>query len=209
ASSSLRSAIDEYVTAEWGEGNVEWVELSMPAEKLFNGSTWTLEGSEKPRGRVVLYLNVLYGNTVLRRIPFRIQVMPFAWTPVVAQPLQRNSPITSENIRWDKREVTEIRHTWPESPDEINNLNLRAKRSLSPGKVLLWQDVEIVPEVCQGDLVRLRLEKGTVVIETEGIALQDGREGEVIRVEQTELGTLLRVRVAGYKRADVINALGR
>lgn len=210
ASSSLHSAIDEYVIAEWGQGNVEWVELSMPAEKLLNsGSEWTLEGSEKPRGRVVIYVNVLDGNKVLRRIPFRIRVMPFAWTPVVAQPLQRNSSITTQTIRWDKREVTEIRHPWPESPDDLRNLNLRAKRSLSPGKVLLWQDIERQPEVCRGDLVSLRLEKGTVVIETEGIALQDGREGEIIRVEQAELGSLLRVKIVGQKRGEVINVLGR
>jgi flagella basal body P-ring formation protein FlgA len=207
---NLHSAIDEYLESEWGEGTVEWVELSMPKSSLLNaGDRWTLDGPEKPRGRVVLYANVHKDHTTLRRIPFRIRVMPFAWVPVLVEPMQRGMLVTSPIIRWDRREVTEIRHPWPESPEILLSGNLRTRRSLSANEILTWPDVEREPEVCQGALVNLRLQKGSVVLETEGIALQDGRTGEFIRVEQEELGSLLRVKVIGHNSAEVISALGR
>jgi len=206
----LRSAIDTYLDTEWGKGNVEWVELSMPDPKLLDAdSDWTLEGSELPRGRVVLYLNVMNENMVVRRIPFRIRVMPFAWVPVLVQPTDYGIPITSSNIRWERREVTEIRHPWPESPEILNASTLRAKRSLKAGDAITWQDVERLPDVIRGGRVTLHMQRGSIVVETEGIALQDGHVGEIIRVEQEEIGSLLRVKVTGSERAEIISALGR
>ncbi len=206
----LRSAIDSYLDTEWGEGNVEWIELSMPDPKLLDvDGDWTLEGSELPRGRAVFYLNVLKENRVSRRIPFRIRVMPFAWVPVLAQPTRHGMLISSSNIRWERREVTEIRHPWPESPDVLNTSTLRARRALKAGDVITWQDVERQPEIIRGDRVTLHMQRGSIVVETEGIALQDGHLGEIIRVEQEEIGSLLRVKVTGSERAEIINALGR
>jgi flagella basal body P-ring formation protein FlgA len=206
----LRSAIDTYLDAEWGVGNVEWIELSMPDPKLLDkDGDWTLEGSELPRGRVVLYLNVTIENTMLRRIPFRIRVMPFAWVPVLVQPTSHGMMVSGSNIRWERREVTEIRHPWPDSPEVLDASSLRSKRSLKAGDVITWQDVERQPDVIRGDRVTLHMQRGSIVVETEGIALQDGHVGEIIRVEQEEIGSLLRVKVTGSERAEIINALGR
>ncbi|MCB2210550.1 flagellar basal body P-ring formation chaperone FlgA [bacterium] len=206
----LRAAIDGYLAAEWTDCPVDWIELSMPDAKLMDaGDHWTLDGPELPRGKTVLYVNVMDGDTRLRRVPFRIRVMPFAWTPVVDRRLSRGDVITAEALRWERREVTEIRHPWPESPDAFTEARLRARRSMNPGDVLTWPDVEVEPEVCRGDQVNLLLQRGAVTLETEGVALQDGRTGETIRVEQQELGSLLKVRVVGPKRAEIIRALGR
>lgn len=206
----LRATIDERLAAEWGAENCEWVEMTMPDARLLQGGDgWTLDVPEKPRGRVVLYANVHEENAILRRIPFRIRVMPFAWVPVLAQPLQHNAPVNAAQIRWERREVTDIRHPWPDEPGMLQDASYRLRRALQAGDILTWQDLEAIPMVCQGNRVALRLKQGSVLVETEGIAMQDGHIGEIIRVEQEELGSLLRAKVTGTGRADIINALGR
>jgi flagella basal body P-ring formation protein FlgA len=80
-----------------------------------------------------------------------------------------------------------------ESFDQLTRLT--ARRNLPAGTTLLESMFEITPEVQRGDLVRVQVEAGAARIETQAIAEQAGRHGQIISVKNPKTKQPYRVRV--------------
>lgn len=79
-----------------------------------------------------------------------------------------------------------------------------ARRKLDAGTVLTDRDLERPILIGRGELVRVHCISGSLVVESEARALEDGREGETIELEPTLGGGRFRATVRGRGRAAVL-----
>lgn len=71
-----------------------------------------------------------------------------------------------------------------------------AKAYIGAGKVLSRGMVDFPPLIKRGDILRVLVRSGSVVIEASGTAMRDAREGETLPVQMSETKKLLQARCA-------------
>lgn len=76
----------------------------------------------------------------------------------------------------------------------------RSKRTISAGMPIT---TSMICMVCKGDKVTISANQSNLSISTSGIALEDGNMGDVIRVENSSSGKVLRTRVSGVESVEV------
>jgi flagella basal body P-ring formation protein FlgA len=81
----------------------------------------------------------------------------------------------------------------------------RTLRALAPGDMVLEHDVVTPPAVRNGEQVRLQIVAGPIVVSADGVAAQDGRVGDEIRIVNPSSGRVLRGRVIGLHAVEVIH----
>lgn len=192
----VRNAVQNMLEDEWGKGNVQWMLNNVPrAFDRWDSPSFKLEAKDHPRGVVLMQVDVLDGLRLVRRIPLSLRVMPFAWVPVLKADTDRGRVATADNIQWARREVTDVRNAWPESPGDLFSSPYRFRRTMHEGAVLTWADVEAVPDVLRGQPVTIIAQQGRVEVSTTGIAMEDGSRGEQVRVKNPEYNRILEGRV--------------
>lgn len=125
-------------------------------------------------------------------------------TPVLvaARPLSRGRALAPADLRVETRDAAalgELRYL--AAPEQA--LGLRAARGIAAGTALRAEMLEEAPAVLRGQLVRLRLVQGGLRIEGRGKARQDGRPGDVVRVQNVDSRRELVGRVAADGAVDV------
>ncbi|MDI3279767.1 MAG: flagellar basal body P-ring formation chaperone FlgA [Bacillota bacterium] len=83
-------------------------------------------------------------------------------------------------------------------------LGQRLVRSVRAGEVLRLSAVEPVPVVEKGTEVVLTVRQRGVVVTAVGRALEDGGQGQVIRVQNVDSGKILQGRVVGPREVEVL-----
>ena len=73
----------------------------------------------------------------------------------------------------------------------------RLRRALTAGSVVHAADVESVPLVRRGEVVDIVARVGAIEVRVPGLAREDGRAGETVRVKNMASRRLVSVRVAG------------
>ncbi len=73
----------------------------------------------------------------------------------------------------------------------------RLRRSLAAGAVLRAADLESVPLVRRGDVVEIVARLGNIEVRAPGLAREDGRAGDTVRVKNMASRRLILARVAG------------
>lgn len=87
--------------------------------------------------------------------------------------------------------------------DPAEALGLTVDRALITGRPLLRHQLSEPVLVQRGATVRVRVRRGGLTLETSAKALQAGRPGERIRLQNTETKTILTARVTGPNEAEV------
>ena len=197
----VHDAVESLLVQEWGEGNVQWVVNSVPGIlHKTEGKTVRIECESYPRGTTLVQVTLGEEGKVVRRIPLSIRVMPFAWVPVATTKLDRHKALGRDNVVWERREVTTVRGTWPESDRELFSRNYWMRRNLRADTILTWANVEEIPEIIRGDKIAIVSRQGNVEVTTQGEAMQDGREGEMIRVRNSQYNSILEAQVEARGR---------
>ncbi len=202
--SGIISAIDDFLSNEWGEGQYQWKESNLTKEiKIPDGYTFYADGKVKPRGNVLIQIVLTKDGRIARKYPVSVRVTPFAMVPVIKKNLARKAVIENSIVAWERREVTKVRGNWPESENELSEKVYWSKRNITSGNVITWNDLEVRPDVLRGEYVKITAQNGSVIISVDGIAREDGRIGEIIRVENSQYRKVLRARVTDVAKVVV------
>ena len=97
-------------------------------------------------------------------------------------------------------------HRTPMSPEGLNQSALasaRLRRTIRTGQVLGADDVESAPEVARGETAILTMTWGAVMVESPVEVLQDGRQGELIRVRPRTSTEPVLARVVGRGKLEI------
>lgn len=155
-----------------------------------------------PPGSVLATVTVGVDGTPHKNVVVRCEARWQMEVWVVQQLVRRHQVLEGDVVALEVREFTALpRGLVPATEDPAE---WRAVRPLTPGTVLAGGAVERVPLVWQGRPVSIVAQAGGVWVGAPGVALQDGRLGDVVRVENASSGFVVRARVVG---PDTVEAL--
>jgi len=201
---TVRSAVQKWLETQWGKGQVEFEITTRPRSlRIPEGAKLTVEGESLPRGVSILYLEVDEGGLRVRRVPLSVRVHPKALVPVAKHTLKRGETIHGDMLKWERRDVTDVRGDWPLHTAKLTSGSYWMRRTVRENEVITEEAVERKPEVLRGEPITLVARQGKVNIETTGIAMEDGRKGDWIRVENPQYKTFLRAQVTDLATAVV------
>jgi flagella basal body P-ring formation protein FlgA len=109
--------------------------------------------------------------------------------------------LRADDLSLEERDVAPLGATPLGSDVDISARRLR--RALAVNRIVLRGAVEDVPPISQGEDVAVRVQSGAVEIQTRAVALQDGRLGELVKLENPTSHATFTAHVIGAQQALV------
>jgi len=144
-------------------------------------------------GLQLLKCRFSHHGKAVRSISFRVRVKRFQTVVVSAAQLDRHTVLQPQHLRLSRRETTKLRLNTFAAVQPL--LGLRVSRIVRAGEVITENLVETVPVIMRGNRVEIVVQKGTLQIKMPGIAREDGRLGDIIKVKSPETRKILRGKV--------------
>jgi len=159
-----------------------------------------------PPGPVVVSVDVLVNGALSRTVMLRCDTAVALDVLVTTAMVQRHEALGAGNVAVERREFTILPRQLltPEALFGDGAAGLRATRSLPAGTVLTQAMVETMPVVLKGAPVQIVAEGANFFIAAPGVALEDGRPGDIIQVRNETSGQIIRARVAAADRVEVV-----
>ncbi len=137
-------------------------------------------GSGRCRGPVTVVIEIQDGSGVVQRRMVTGVVRTYADVVIAERMLPRHATPERADLRCVRMETTMIGRPLVSDPADV--ASSRTKRIVQKGGILYADMFEPVPLVLQGDKVVVKVQSGSVLLKTEGIAREDGHRGEMIEV---------------------------
>jgi flagellar basal body P-ring formation protein FlgA len=139
------------------------------------------------------------GETSTVKSAGRVQEM--VEVPVLARPIERGETIRREDLAWGSFARASVR---VDAMRDIGDLvGLQAVRRLNGGRVVRAGDVAMPWLVRRGDPLSLVLKRAGLEIAGPGVALDHGRHGEPVRIQNATSGEVREAVVVGPRRVQV------
>lgn len=132
----------------------------------------------KPSKRFTIWLDIYINQKHYQTMPLWYELTAYGKTYITKRRIRKGELINAVDFMLVERDLTMYRN--PYSSAEFSNS--RASKTLLEGSVLLSDQVEKLPVVYKGQIVKVISEYGNVIINASGIAQQDGEMGDVVSV---------------------------
>lgn len=133
---------------------------------------------ERNVARLSVLVSCSSGQTWGVRVPVKVQMFRQVW--VSQRPLTRGAMIGAEDVRLEERDVASLGYGYITEMAEFQDRKLR--RALSAGTVISPGMLTARELVQRGQTVRLVASHAFIQVRAEGVALDAGDQGAVVRV---------------------------
>lgn len=182
-------------TPDWRMLAERWLSASFPEP----GTRWTAHILQAPpatdgEGRIlgsrmlgrkakrIMALMVQIGTGPDARTGRLVIQAARRWTVAVAvRPVKRGEPLGSADWRWEERDAAGLAADAVRSGEQL--AGKQARKHFAAGEPLTAHALESVPDVRTGARIALRVRGEGVLISTEARALENGRTGDMIRLQ--------------------------
>jgi flagella basal body P-ring formation protein FlgA len=169
--------------------------IILPAGKITPNFRPTFSG--KYEGQVILTSELEINDRLERVLPLRVNVEIFHPVVVTTHRLEKGDKFTGENIALIRTPTSKI------LSGSLNKINYALGRTASaplvPGIVLRYTDIFDPPMIVHGSIVQAVVRRGNVELRVDARAIEDGKAGENIRVENTDSHKVLKGKVVDEK----------
>lgn len=148
---------------------------------------------KEPIGLFSARLEYTNGGTKIKYAQVKYQIRKFQYVAVITDKISRNKVLSPDDVVIERKNVTQLRERPVLSFDDIDGL--RTKRNLKKGQILTHTALEKVPNIFRGNIISISYGNESFRIEAEGVALQEGSIGDIIKVKNTSSGKILQVKV--------------
>ncbi len=124
-----------------------------------------------------------------------------AKVPVVVKPLPAGEILREEHVVFEKRELSRLPHDV--IFDLRSALGKEIRVSLRPGMVLRSSFLQLPVLVKRNEEVEIFAQGKNFLVKAKGIALENGKLGEMIRVRNKESQRVIYAKVSGENRVEV------
>jgi flagella basal body P-ring formation protein FlgA len=154
-------------------------------------------------GKIPVRIQVLVNNETAARFLASAIVDDWREVPVVRRTLDRGMLIRPEDIQMVRLNLFKQPHDVLSALGDV--IGLRVKSRLAAGDVIRKSRVAIPPVIDQGKRITLIYRIGNFEASAVGLAMDDGLEGELIRVKNTTSQRVVHARVVDPQTAEVNN----
>jgi flagella basal body P-ring formation protein FlgA len=152
-------------------------------------------------GETAYRVRVMAGERELGRTLVVLDVRRWRDALVASQPLTRGTILSASDVRHERLAVTRS------SPDPLDDpalvVGMRLRRDLDPGLPILAGDLGTVAAVASGSQVELQWVGERVVLSSSGIAMSEGKVGDVIQVRRSGDGKTIHGEIVAPGRVRI------
>lgn len=204
----MKVEVEHYVNRAWSDETGEVaVEFPRPPQAVAVPSETAelrvLPGNSSDlRGNASVLLGIFVDGRLYKKVPVSARIRTFEMVAVAGNKILRHHILTGDDITFEMRETTSLRHTPIRSADDM--LGMRAKRTIGVGRVLDGSMLEVPPVIKRGDRVSAVARVRNVTVKVPAIAKEDGRVGDIISVTNVDSRRKLFARVENSEMVAVI-----
>ncbi len=156
---------------------------------------------EDYRGTTNLLVLFMVNGKVEKKVWVNVQIEVSREVVVSTHLLSRHSIITQDDLRLEKMNLADVPPDVVTDPLEI--IGMRTKRVVDAHLPLCISFLEMPPVVKRGDLVTIVAETDAIKITTQGVVIENGGKGDMVRVVNTSSKRELFARVKDSKTVEV------
>lgn len=120
---------------------------------------------------------------------------------IATRPLPRGVALTRDAIRQERRDAARLPQAWYKNPKQL--LGLETRRAIRAGEVFTPELLASPRLIRRGQQLILFAAAGAMSVTMKGEALEDGAEGDVIRVRNLSSNRIVQGRVVGSDKVQV------
>lgn len=155
-------------------------------------------------GNTAVYMDVLVDGAPFRTIKCQFRVHVFDRIAVAARPIMAGQLLTEGDFRFEEQEVGSRAKLFLTETDEIVGKTL--SRSLGIGAPLIRTLLKTPDILKAGAPVTLISRVNGVEVKIDGVALEAGHAGEIIRVRNTTSRKVLRGRILDEATVEIVHS---
>lgn len=130
--------------------------------------------------RVCVWVDVSVNGVATTSLPIWFSVSAYEPAIVATRNIARHERLGALDIKIEERDIAGLAAKPLDVERSVDAL--RSRQALAQGQILLRTDVETAPSVLRNQEIQVQVRSGGVVIETSGIAMQEGRVGDRVSV---------------------------
>lgn len=146
-------------------------------------------------GPTIVNVTISSGGQVYEKISLRYNVKVYEDIIIAAKPIAPHEPLTADNLAYQRTDVARITGSYFTDISKLSGLN--AKRAIATGALISDISLEKPILVKRGSNVTITARSGDMAITASGEALQDGTEGQIIRVQNTNSKRIITAKIVG------------
>ncbi|MFZ5979400.1 MAG: flagellar basal body P-ring formation chaperone FlgA [Candidatus Zixiibacteriota bacterium] len=148
---------------------------------------------KEPLGSFTMRVTVERDGKTVEKGQVRVMIKKFAEVLVTTGKIRRNEALTPDKLTLQRMDITSLQEQPVQSLQDIEGY--RSKRNLSAGRIVTSSAVEPVPDIEVGREVSIVYNDGLCSIAAPGQVLQNGWEGDFIKVKNKTSGKIILARV--------------
>lgn len=137
---------------------------------------------------------------VVKNLSVRVQMQASARLVVATTDLRRGQIIGSGDLQLAEAELGRLREPCQDLDELIGK---KVRRTIRAGEPIECQSIEFPPMVQRGELVTIVASKGYLTLSATGLARQDGKKGDIIKVRNSSSQKDVPCRVIGPGLVEV------
>ena len=206
-STKIQAIIAEYLAqnkADLPDAEIRFIPATLPLP--FNLPTGKLSYEVIPSNPQILgssKFSIIFrvDNRVAKNMSVKGRVEALGQIVVATAKLAKGTILTSDNLALAVKDLSEI----ADPGLELNNfIGKKLKRSLRPGTPVRTTMVETCPIIQRGERVKIVINRGSLHLSTMGIARNNGRQNQMIRVQNISSNKIVYCRVAAPGLVEVV-----
>jgi flagella basal body P-ring formation protein FlgA len=128
-------------------------------------------------------------------VPVQIQMLKKV--VVTDKHISKNQQFTSDDIKIIKVDIMKVRQGYFSRPEEV--IGKVAKRRISPNRIINPINLKLAKLISKGDIVSITAITDGIKVTVKGMALQQGRLGEMINVKNLTSKKIIEAKVVSNK----------
>jgi flagella basal body P-ring formation protein FlgA len=167
---------------------------------------WRVEvirtSASAPASRMNVTLRILSGTENMGEFQIAIHCALMRDVLVSNRRIDRNATVSPSDFDVQARDVLDISAGTP-VPADTNLDGYEVKGALGAGQVLIWRDIALKPTLRRGQVVEAVADEGFLHVAVKAVALEDGREGDIINVRNLSSNKELQARIINERKVQV------
>ncbi|HTZ40568.1 MAG TPA: flagellar basal body P-ring formation chaperone FlgA [Syntrophales bacterium] len=152
-------------------------------------------------GQTSLTIRFCKGDSFVREETIRVRIEVLTDVVVSTNGINRDAVIGPNDVTLTKKWLDTVTTAVVTDLNEV--VGKKATVRMNPGTAITKQMFRSVPVVKKGEVVRIILESGPMMISAVGLCQEDGGRGDLIRVQNVESKNVIFARVMGQSLVKV------